>query len=49
MPDTTVALRDEATAAQVLKLSEALNDNDDTFERPIQFDIPEDILARLFA
>lgn len=47
LPDNIVAVADEATAAQVLKLYEALDGYDDTQNVYSNFDIPEDILARL--
>ena len=49
LPDTTVALHDEATAAQVLHLYEVLEENDDTQNVYSNFDIPDDILARMSA
>ena len=49
LPDNTVAVTDEHTAAQVLRLYEALDDYDDTQHVYSNFDIPEEILARLSA
>ncbi|HEY5754053.1 MAG TPA: YebC/PmpR family DNA-binding transcriptional regulator [Chthoniobacterales bacterium] len=47
LPDTTVQVADEQTAAQVLRLCEALEDNEDVQAVHANFDIPEDVLARL--
>ena len=47
LPDNTVLVGDEATAAQVLHLYETLEDNDDTQNVYSNFDIPEAVLARL--
>lgn len=49
LPDSTVAVADEVVAAQVLRLHEALDANDDTLNVYSNFDISEDILARLSA
>jgi YebC/PmpR family DNA-binding regulatory protein len=47
-PSTTVTL-DEERAAPVLKLMDALEDNDDVQNVYANFDIPEDVLQRLSA
>jgi YebC/PmpR family DNA-binding regulatory protein len=47
VPSTTVLLTDEQTASQVLKLCDALEDNDDVQHVHANFDIPEDILAKI--
>jgi YebC/PmpR family DNA-binding regulatory protein len=47
IPENTVAVADEHTAAQVLKLCDALDDLDDVMNVHANFDIPEDTLARL--
>lgn len=47
IPDTTVAVQDEAVAAQVLRLYETLEDHDDIQNVYSNFDIPEEILAKL--
>jgi YebC/PmpR family DNA-binding regulatory protein len=47
-PTTTVTL-DEERAASVLKLIDALEDNDDVQNVYANFDIPEDVLARMSA
>ncbi len=47
IPENTVAVTDEQTAAQVLKLCDALDNLDDVMNVHANFDIPEDILARL--
>jgi YebC/PmpR family DNA-binding regulatory protein len=49
LPDTTVAVTDEATAGQVLRLYEALDDYDDTQTVYSNFDISEELLAKLTA
>ena len=49
LPDNAVAVTDEHTAAQVLRLYEALDDYDDTQNVYSNFDISEEILARLSA
>ena len=47
LPDNTVSVADETTAAQVLKLHEALEDCEDTQNVYSNFDGSEDILAKL--
>jgi YebC/PmpR family DNA-binding regulatory protein len=47
VPGTTVLLTDEQTASQVIKLCDALEDNDDVQHVHANFDIPEDILAKI--
>lgn len=47
IPETTVAVTDEQTAAQVLKLCDALDDLDDVMNVHANFDIPESTLAKL--
>ena len=47
-PSTTVTL-DEARAASVLKLLDALEDNDDVQNVYANFDIPDAVMARLSA
>jgi transcriptional/translational regulatory protein YebC/TACO1 len=42
-----VLLTDEQTASQVVKLCDALEDNDDVQHVHANFDIPEDILAKI--
>ena len=49
LPDSTVLVDHEGIAAQVLKLYEALDANDDTLNVYSNFDISEGILARLSA
>jgi YebC/PmpR family DNA-binding regulatory protein len=44
---TSVLLTDEQTASQVVKLCDALEDNDDVQHVHANFDIPEDILAKI--
>jgi YebC/PmpR family DNA-binding regulatory protein len=47
VPSTIVHLTDEQAASQVLKLCDALEDNDDVQYVHANFDIPEDILAKI--
>lgn len=47
IPENTVAVTDEQTAAQVLRLCDALDDLDDVMNVHANFDIPESTLARL--
>ena len=47
VPQTTTSVGDEQTAAQVLRLCDALEDNDDVLDVHANFEIPEDILSRL--
>src|SRR3954452_9601079 len=44
LPKTTVQVEDEATARKVMKLIDALEDNDDVQEVYANFDIPEQVL-----
>jgi YebC/PmpR family DNA-binding regulatory protein len=44
LPKTTVQVDDEATARKVMKLIDALEDNDDVQEVYANFDIPEQVL-----
>jgi YebC/PmpR family DNA-binding regulatory protein len=44
VPKNTVAIEDEATAKKVMKLVEALEDNDDVQDVYANFDIPERVL-----
>src|SRR5246127_4218102 len=47
IPDTTVAVRDETVARQVLRLCDALEEDDDVQNVYSNLDIPDEILARL--
>jgi len=47
IPDTTVAVRDETVARQVLRLCDALEEDDDVQNVYSNLDIPEELLARL--
>ena len=47
IPDTTVAVTDEATALQILRLCESLEDDDDVQNVYSNLDIPDELLARL--
>ena len=44
IPKTTVAVEDEAAAKQVMRLIDALEDNDDVQDVYANFDIPEQVL-----
>ncbi len=44
MPKTTVSIDDEAKARQVMRLIDALEDNDDVQDVYANFDIPERVL-----
>jgi YebC/PmpR family DNA-binding regulatory protein len=47
MPDMMAAVNDESIAAQVLKLCDALEENDDVQNVHANFDLPEELLAKL--
>jgi YebC/PmpR family DNA-binding regulatory protein len=47
IPDTTVAVRDEAVARQVLRLCDALEEDDDVQNVYSNLDIPDEFLATL--
>jgi len=47
LPDTTVAVYDEGVAAQVLRLCDALEENDDVQNVHANFDLPEELLTKL--
>lgn len=49
VPETTVELADAASARQVLRLVEALEDNDDVQEVYANFDMPDELMAQLAA
>jgi YebC/PmpR family DNA-binding regulatory protein len=49
LPDTTVPIYDESVAAQILRLCDALEDNDDVQNVHANFDLPEELLAKLSA
>jgi transcriptional/translational regulatory protein YebC/TACO1 len=44
VPKTTVSVEDEAKARQVMRLIDALEDNDDVQDVYANFDIPERVL-----
>jgi len=46
IPQNTIAVSDEHTAAQVLRLCDALDDCDDVLNVHANFDIPDEILAK---
>jgi YebC/PmpR family DNA-binding regulatory protein len=45
LPSTTIALEDEASAKQVLRVIDALEDHDDVQNVYANFDIPDNVLA----
>src|SRR5207249_9970693 len=47
IPDTTVAVSDETAARQVLRLCDALEDDDDVQNVYSNLEIPDELLARL--
>jgi YebC/PmpR family DNA-binding regulatory protein len=47
IPDTTVAVTDEITALQILRLCESLEDDDDVQSVYSNVDIPDELLAKL--
>jgi YebC/PmpR family DNA-binding regulatory protein len=47
IPDTTVSVADEATAVQILRLCESLEDDDDVQNVYSNLDIPDELLAKL--
>ena len=49
IPDTLNTITDEAVAAQVLRLCDALEENDDVQHVHANFDLSEEVLARLSA
>jgi YebC/PmpR family DNA-binding regulatory protein len=49
LPETTVPVHDESVAAQILRLCDALEENDDVQNVHGNFDLPDELLARLSA
>lgn len=49
IPENTVPIADENVAAQVIRLCEAIDDNDDVQNVYSNFDVPEETLAKLSA
>jgi len=47
LPETTVPVNDESIATQVLRLCDALEENDDVQNVHANFDLPEELLAKL--
>ena len=47
LPDATVPVNDESVATQVLRLCDALEENDDVQNVHANFDLPEELLAKL--
>ena len=49
VPKSTVAIEDEAVARKLLRLMDALDDNDDVQDAYANFDIPERVLEAVEA
>ena len=47
IPDNTIELADESIAAEVMRLCDALEDNDDVQNVHANFDVPEDMLTKI--
>jgi transcriptional/translational regulatory protein YebC/TACO1 len=47
VPSTTVTIEDEDVAAQIVKLMDALEDNDDVQNVYANFDIPDAIMEKV--
>jgi YebC/PmpR family DNA-binding regulatory protein len=47
MADTTVPVSDESVAAQILRLCDALEENDDVQNVHANFDLPDELIAKL--
>jgi YebC/PmpR family DNA-binding regulatory protein len=47
IPETTVHIADEQTAGQVIRLCQALDDNDDVQSVHANFEAPEEVLAKI--
>jgi transcriptional/translational regulatory protein YebC/TACO1 len=47
IPDTTIPIADEAVARQIMRLCDALEDDDDVQNVYSNLDIPDELLARL--
>jgi transcriptional/translational regulatory protein YebC/TACO1 len=47
LPESTVPVYDESTAAQILRLCDALEENDDVQNVHANFDLPQELLAKL--
>ena len=47
LPDTTVPITDESIAAQILRLCDALEENEDVQNVHANFDLPEELLVKL--
>jgi YebC/PmpR family DNA-binding regulatory protein len=45
VPNNTVAVNDAATAGKIMRLMDALDDQDDVVATHVNFDIPEELLA----
>ncbi len=49
VPESTISVADEQTASRVLRLCDALDDVDDVMSVHANFDIPDDVLAKVQA
>jgi transcriptional/translational regulatory protein YebC/TACO1 len=47
LPETSVPITDETVATQVLRLCEALEENDDVQNVHANFELPEELLTRI--
>ena len=47
IPETTLHISDPETAAQVIRLCEALEENDDVQSVHANFEVPEEVLAKV--
>lgn len=47
VPNTTVEVTDEATAGKIMRMMDRLEELDDVTNTHVNFDIPEDILAKI--
>ncbi len=45
VPNNTVAVTDAATAGKIMRLMDALDDQDDVTATHVNFDIPEELLS----
>lgn len=45
VPNNTIAISDEATAGKIMRLMDALDDQDDVVATHVNFDIPEELLG----
>jgi transcriptional/translational regulatory protein YebC/TACO1 len=45
VPNNTVVVEDASTAGKIMRMMDALEDNDDVVGTHVNFDIPENLLA----